>query len=783
MYKKLPIKPLVTALFASGTITISLIAHAGTATTAPAVSSTDNSAINIGEVSRSLATEYSKSLAALTKLSKAELAKSTQARTQVTKKQFSYQNPTSGGFELASKLPGVVVLGSNTNAGAGSSSLNINGFGVGTGPTVNTNFNAIAVTFDGVPINNPLSGDGGFYSAAMSISDILSSVNVINGPGNPRTRWQDSIGGTLNFMPIQPTAHASAKATLSFGSYGAQTEAASVQSGLHDGWAVVVAGGRTSARVPGLEYDYPSNAYALYLNAVHFAGKDRYSFGGYYTHSQYLSVPGVPLTPLAGYSVNGYNASGPLLDEQSNFFATETPAQSYFQYTDNLLLVFAKQHLSLSKDSTFDNKLWFRRSHRSHVGHGTYNGDTSHYLDETYPPVTFSLGDRANYTYRLPNNDIDIGAYAYYLNYHNPFILYNAPLYHQTQYDPYYDSDNETAELTENGYIEDHIHLLNDTLHITPGIAYAAYQITVSNLFPPTGSPMANGTINGTFDPGWYLNYGGAEPSLGVNYEPLKNVHLYGNISYTNSAPGNEALGNEDTSYLDPEKIGLTHDLAYEIGLRYVTRRVFMDAYYYHDHVSNIIEGLYAAGTNIAPTGYQLGNANYQGIDFQINWNPVYYLSLYGSANIQRPYYTKLVTSNGGSFAGNLVGGVPLHSFVAGITYRHIVPGGLFEISTDDHYVGAAAISNPITGDNTLRSSGYNILNLSTSYKTTILNSMVKGMRYTMFMLGVYNLLNRHYNESESIGSGINTPGLPSSAVFGIQGAPITVFGSVSVKF
>lgn len=742
------------------------------------------SVIDLKEISKNLSDKYTNSLNILAAIPKSELSKSTQAQMQVEKKEIPSLSPSAGGFQLASKLPGVVVLGSNTNSGAGSSSLNINGFSVGTVPgDTDGNYNSVAVTFDGVPINNPLSGDGGFYSSAMSISDILSSVNVINGPGNPSTRWQDSIGGTLNFIPIAPSSYASAKTNVSFGSFGAQTEAASVQTGIHDGWAVALAGGRTTARTPGLKYDYPSNAYAIYINAVHFAGKNQYSFGGYYTHAKYLAVPSVPLTPLGGYTTNGYNVPGPLLDEQANFYNTETPAQSYFDYTDNLLLLYAKQKIKLTNHSSFKNKMWFRRSHRVHVAHATYNGQSSHTLDEYYNPVTFSLGDRAEYTVQLNGNNIKIGAYAYYLNYHNPFILWNTPVYHQSVYHPYYDSDNETAELTENGYIEDHIHLFNKKLQIVPGISYSAYQITVSNLFPPTGSSDAEGTINGTFDPGWYLTYGGVEPSLGVNYRLLQHIHLYGNISYTNSAPGNEALGNEDGSYLDAKKIKLTHDLAYELGLRYSSKKIFMDAYYFHNHVSNIVNGLYAAGTNFAPTGYALGDATYQGVDFQLKYNPLNYLSIYASANIQRPYYTNLATSSGGNYAGNLVSGVPLHSFIAGITYHKLIYGGVFEANTEDDYVGSAAIPNPATGDDTLRSSGYNIVNFSTSYKTPMLDHFIPYLGYMKFKFNIFNLLNRHYNEEESVGSGVAEPGVPSSSVFGIQGAPITFYGSVSLKF
>lgn len=755
------------------------LALADTVTTS--TDSGEKKSVNIGEVSNNYVSSNEKH-----KIRKTKIAKSSQSILTVNKDQLDYMAPNTGAFQLASRLPGVQVMGSNPSSGVGSNSLNINGFGVGTGPTVNGHFNAIQVNFDGIPLSNPLSGDGGFYSVEMPIAQILNGVSVNYGPGNPDDRWQSSIGGTVNFLPVQPSKTAGITVGTSFGSYGSQTQYGVAKSGNFDnGWSAVAAFGHTSGQVPGLEYAYPTQANVFFgkVQKIDKSG-DRYSVGLYISRSKYLSVPSVPITALGGYTVNGYGVPGESLSEQtSGFYSTETPAQSYFQYTDNIWLLYSKQHWIVSKNASIDNKIWFKHSHRIHVGHGLYNGDTSPTLDEYYPPIFYSIGDRIKYSRTISNNHIKVGGYLYYMNYKNPYILYNAPVLHESVGNFYYEANNDTSQMSEFAYLQDTIKLLSNKLKITPGIAYAAYQTSDANLLPPTGSPFLHGVVNGTYDSGVFTSFGGFEPSLGINYEVMKNIYLYGYGARTNANPENESYGNEYTFYIDPNKIRLVNNTDFELGVKYHTKKVFASINYYHDQVDNIVKGLYANGTALFPTGYELGNALYQGVNLQVSWNPIYWLNLYASANIQHPYYTQLETGSGNNYAGNIISGVPLRSFLFGLAYKNVIGAGVFSANLDDRYVGAAGMSNPITGDVTLRTNPYNLVNLTLSYKTTIFDHYLPSLKYIGFRLGIYNMLNRRYNESESIGSGINTPGLPSNAVFGTQGAPRTAYGTLSFKF
>ncbi|MBU2738892.1 TonB-dependent receptor [Acidithiobacillus concretivorus] len=782
---------LIITLLAAGLLeAVTLSAHADMTETTKKLNAknTNKSAVSVGEVSKVDNTLGTNEiiLKNMSAIPKENITNSTQSQLQVGKEQLSFLSPAAGGIQLAVKLPGVYVSGSNPTGSVGDNALLINGFSVGSysNSSATPNFNSIAVTLDGIPMNNPLSGDGGWYSTEIPIANLLSSTNIIYGPGNPDGRWQASIGGTLNFIPVQPSLKPKVKITGSYGSFDTQTESFNASTGLINGWTGIIAGGYTSGNVPGLEYSYPYRAYAFFAKALKFFnGGDRVSFGAYGVNSYYLDPATTPLTPIAGYTTNGYGVPGPLLSEAtSGFYSTETPQQSYFYYRDNSAIFYSKQHIEISKLSSIDNKIWFRDSWREHYGSGNYNGTSSPTMNEYYTPNNKTYGDRVKLAFNLPHNELTFGGYIIQHNYHSKWDLFN-PIYGTSINNPNTKNDVDMTQTNENIYLQDKLHYLHDTISITPGIAYAAYQTTLKNLYPATDSLNANGVINETLARRIHTNFSGIEPSIGFNWCAYNGISFYGNIAYTNENPNGESYGDYYEIYLNPNLIKLTKNLDFEGGIRFHDKGLFLNLNYYHDQVKNQIYGLYAQGTNFAPTGYELANSLYQGLNLQIHWKPIYDLMIYATANIQHSYYTSLNTSNNKSFSGNLIASIPLHLFSIGVSYEHMEYGGLAKINLDDKYVGSAGMANPITGDVTLRTNPYNLVNLNLSYKTTLIKRVLFFAQYADLRLGLYNLLNRHYNVDESVGSGEIEPGLPNNAIFGYQGAPRTIFGSLSLQF
>ena len=230
-----------------------LCALAATSATAAAH---DTSSVNVGTVnaqSRKKAEALLK--ATSTKLTKRKIFKSTQTERVIGKRQIAANGPVAGAAQALSMAPGVAVRGYGGISGSARYEIALRGVKVGWS-SVNGDVerNGITVLFDGVPMNNLISHNGGWDSNEIPIMELISGVNVIYGPGNPASRWFDSVGGTINFVPVQPTKQAGGSLGLTYGSD--QTEGANLiaNTGTHDGWSTVVAGGlyatTPSVRVP-----------------------------------------------------------------------------------------------------------------------------------------------------------------------------------------------------------------------------------------------------------------------------------------------------------------------------------------------------------------------------------------------------------------------------------------------------------------------------------------------------------------------------------------------------
>ena len=197
---KLQIKPLVIALAASGTLsmTISIIANARTAITAPAVSSATNDTVNVGKVNASsgILTESGKLLASTNeKLTKKKIFQSTQSETVISKKQIHSLGPASGAAQALSTAPGVAVRGYAGVATTARYAISVRGVKVGWASVAgDPERSGISILFDGIPMNGLVQNNGSWDSNEIPILQMISGINVIYGPGNPASRWCHSNG-------------------------------------------------------------------------------------------------------------------------------------------------------------------------------------------------------------------------------------------------------------------------------------------------------------------------------------------------------------------------------------------------------------------------------------------------------------------------------------------------------------------------------------------------------------------------------------------------------------
>jgi hypothetical protein len=165
------------------------------------------------------------------------------------------------------------------------------------------------VLFDGVPMTDYVRN--AWQPNMIPILSMIEGINVIYGPGNPYNRWYGSIGGTLNFIPVQPTVKPSAEISLGTGSYNTYYTNFTLSSGLTNGWDFIFSGGyvRENTFRTG-SFNAPSHSYAFFAKAIKTLNNGSLSFGAYAARSSAYRPNFIPVSPVQGVTTQGLNASG-----------------------------------------------------------------------------------------------------------------------------------------------------------------------------------------------------------------------------------------------------------------------------------------------------------------------------------------------------------------------------------------------------------------------------------------------------------------------------------------
>ena len=115
--------------------------------------------------------------------------------------------------------------------------------------------------------------------------------------------------------------------------------------------------------------------------------------------------------------------------------------------------------------------------------------------------------------------------------------------------------------------------------------------------------------------------------------------------------------------------------------------------------------------------------------------------------------------------------------------YKIRVPDGIIEPRLTDQYSGGQTLYNNVAGGPTNQTiNAYNLVNLSANYQTVALDHLIPGLKETDFSFGIYNLLNRRYESDIYLATGGYAP-QEQPSLFAYAGAPLQVFGGVSMKF
>ena len=295
---------------------------------------------------------------------KKHIFKSTQSEALVGKKKIENAIETGGGVVQALDLaPGITVEGNTAISGLGRDEITLRGIKVGWNSlNYNPISNGITILFDGIPISNLDGGSGGWDSNDFPIGQFFSGINVVYGPGNPNSRWVFSLGGTINFVPIQPTMQPYNKTNISVGSYDTYTFDDEMSTGMHDGWDGVIGAGYTSANTYRTgQFNAPGQGYSFFGKVVKIFNGNSFSFGLFSSRVKQYRPNMIPETAAQGVTLEGEDANAPLYSQQTSGFYSSLPQNVWDKYTQyETIMPYIKLNLNLSSNLTFNSECQVR---------------------------------------------------------------------------------------------------------------------------------------------------------------------------------------------------------------------------------------------------------------------------------------------------------------------------------------------------------------------------------------------------------------------------------------
>lgn len=790
-----------------------------------------DSGVQVGEVSANATAVTQSSYTASSEFSDRVLKdkqkfRASQSVASLGKKELNLFSPQSSGVQALSQLPGINISGYAANSGTARNTISMRGVKVGWNSVPgDLETNGITAMFDGIPLNSLIQGTG-WHSPEVPLGALLSGVNVIYGPGNPRDRWYDSLGGTINFIPIQPGRHPYAKASVSYGSDDAIVASAAAATGEIDGWSAVIgtAYAHSNSFRVGLD-NWPTRANQVFMKVRKKFTDGRWSVGAYWQRNDEFRPNMIPVTPVAGVTTEGLNIAGaPLYSQQTSGFYSDLPMSVWFK--NNLVenyLAYSKLHMKLADNLHLNDLFWYRhgrlRHHRLNINYsGQYTASGAPFAGlEYYIPNSSTFGDKLALDLKLPYNRVSFGGYVINSVTNNQGDLSAVPL-------SYIMNENfGIGSSTYNNtyvaaFIQDRITPVRH-LSIVPGLQWVQYYTQYSNYGPFTAAQYAaqygaeypnsplvqdvnnysltnlyNGTSYGfNTSPDVSRTFRRIAPSLGVNYEFLPGFTIFGNVATTYKAPSGGAYNSSVLTDLNELKPIKSNDFA--IGFRMLKhhfmglRKIYADVNFYHDHLSHETEAVTLASNPLVTTfGY--GAATLNGINFSLKANVNRALSGFFNLGFNHEYWTTYNyypngdTSVVENYAGLPVSNTPVWNATLGLKYRSYLHYGVLSSVLWDQYYGHQYLWDNNTGVPSNQSWGaYNVLNLNETFRTAALHHVVPGVKMVKVSAQIANLLGRKYNSTAYISSGGYFNSANGGYIIANPGAPRTFFLTVAATF
>ena len=751
-----------------------------------------------------------------TKLTKKKVFKSTQSEAVVGRQDIEALGPSTSSAGALSAAPGVQIRGYGGNSSTARYQIQIRGSKVGWSSTNgDADRNGITVLFDGIPMNNTIAHNGQWDSNEIPITQLFSGINIIYGPGNPASRWFDSVGGTIDYVPVQPTKRPHYEIG---GLYGSDATAGGhfiLDSGLHDGWSAVLAGGYSSNHsywrgTSYGHYSWPSESDALFGKVTKFFNNGSISFGGYNdNNTEYAPRPNfIPLFPLAGVTVTG-NPGSPLFSQAtSGFYGAGVPSVWFKKLQVRDYMLYSKLSLDLSSSVTLHNDIWYRHGHRVHYrvnNYGTNAVSSPGYTPnptngEYYFPKTDQYGDRMWMEWHLPFNDVKFGGYGILERYFSPYDGYNSTGYlGDTQSNPASIQRFTLYTTYLTAFLQDGISPIQG-LTITPGIAGVSYNTNFTNNLP-YGPGTTAGSSGGVF--GSVTNAVGAsdasktfvraEPSLGLRYEPVPWGAIYANTSLAYQNPTDNSFGANQSTSPNIAVLKPVQARDYEAGFKLfsnnlpVIHRAVLDVNYFQDTLTD--ESIAIYHTNVTTVSLAAANARLQGFNIAGEVEPTFHWRIFANASLDHNRYLQFLDGNGVLHYNEPIAYNPSILLNAGLNYRTFVGSTLVTVGFLDQYTGSQHYFNNFTNNVAHRTlPGFNVANLSLSANIPVPQVLTNDIKVLEASLNINNVFGNRYNVNGYVTGGgyfgTNYAGTNTADTILVQpGAPRQFIAALTAKF
>lgn len=793
-------RPLTLALAATGLLGLIPLAHAGvTAQTRSARvrHKTHQQSIAVGEVSSNVVTQSAYAQHAPELPKQKHIFKSGISSKVLGRKEIEAAGPGAGGAQMLNFAPGVSTLASY-GTGAAKAQISIDGIKQGWGnPKGSEAAHSIAISFDGIPMNNPATGL--WQSPQVNQPSIIQGIHVTYGPGNPENRWYNNIGGGIDFVPIQPTNKPGASIGMSYGSNDFKNIHFDVRTGNFDGFSAVLAGGVSSGNsfigVPSgtsllspSGVVLPSHSYAWFLKIRKRFRRGDDSFGAYLAKGSAYKPYDIPVSAAAGTTINGFDYKtnkpipGPLYSQQTSGFYNAAP---YKIDSNSTWMFYNKLNVDIGAATWLHNDIWYRYGHRLHnryVSYGVGAPNTNEYND----PHSETYGDKLWFDSKLPYNKLGFGGYFIKSrdNSKNAFYSQYAP-YYATRFVPNDKYRSNFLDVTDvAAFFQDKIHPIS-SVDITPGVRVEQFQLNytpfTTETFPESSKLYPKG--NQAKLPADSRSLSAVEPSVNISWRPIHHLALFAGYSEAYQVPGFGGGGGPFQA-ISASSLSLEKGQNYQAGFKvhvahdgYLHHFLFSANWYFTRFSDQYLPITLTNGDVINADG----TSDYEGVNIYAVDNPLYWLHTFANLSFQKAYFSNY-TVKGKSYDGLPVANVPDATFNIGAYTKSFVDGILLEPRIWVQYTGPQSLYDSITKSPsaTAKLPSYTLLNLALHSKIPMHIAYFRNVGVDVDLL---NVLGNRYNSYEYISSGGTYGPNTKGDLIGLPGAPRTFYVSLTANF